>query len=73
VSKPSYAPQANPTYKRNSPLHWAIKLFMFVIMPKPSCAASFAEAKIIEMLKERKKPKKLRRSKILKITKKLKR
>jgi len=46
---------------------------MFVIMPKPSCAASFAEAKIIEMLKERKKPKKLRRSKILKITKKPKR
>jgi hypothetical protein len=46
---------------------------MFVIMLKPSCAASFAEAKIIEMLKERKKPKKLRRSKILKITKKPKR
>ena len=46
---------------------------MFVIMPKPSCAASFAEAMVIEMLKERKKPKKLRRSKIFKITKKPKR
>jgi len=45
---------------------------MFVIMPKPSCAAYFAEAMVIEMLKERKKPKKLRRSKILKKRRSLK-